>query len=366
MYPYIIVFFLLLWSDYISKKYVNFICFFIIFIFLGIRYEVGRDLLWFYPMAQEREIINFSLFDTLKNTDISVWKGKYYIFRYLGFEFLDKVLFKIVWFIGEPQLITLIYSYLGLIFIKQGLSKIKKEYVKYSWIFFFCFSEFFLLYCNLIRQSVAISITFYSYKFVEKREPIKFLICILLAVGFHTSAIFMLPLYLFNYIKKINKKFLIVIYILSFFGKEIVLEIMKLGWLPQKYIAYVSRFFPIGMKTYYLILVMGILLLIFLNQIDKEKRILVLIVFAGCCLNLLFKGTGYLMIRTRVYYLIFILYLIPDLLKITKKYFKTKYVYTFVCFLLLVLTLLNDKNGGEKRQYTPYKTFLSRSDKETR
>lgn len=364
MYPYIIVFFLLLISDKISRKYVNFICFFILFIFLGIRYEVGRDLLWFYPMAAEKELINFSLFDNLKNVDITVWKGNYYLYRYLGFEILDKTLFKIVWFLGEPQFITLIYSYLGLIFIKNGILKIEKKYIKYIWILFFCFSEFFFLYTNLIRQSVAISIIFYSYKFIEERKPIKFLICILLAMGFHTSAIFMLPLYFFNYIKRVNRKILILIYILCFFGKEIILTIMQLGWIPKKYIGYVLNSFSVGIKTYYLFFLLGVLLLIFINQIDREKRMLVLIVFTGCCLNLLFKGTGYLMIRTRVYYLIFILYLIPDLLKIIKKYFKTRYIYTLVCFLLLVLTLVNDKNGGEKRQYTPYKTFLARKDKE--
>ena len=51
---------------------------------------------------------------------------------------------------------------------------------------------------NIIRQSLAVAIVAYSYKYIFSRNFKNFLITILIATMFHTSAIFVLPFYLVN------------------------------------------------------------------------------------------------------------------------------------------------------------------------
>ena len=62
-------------------------------------------------------------------------------------------------------------------------------------VFLFVSMWFAFTSMNIIRQFVAVSIIFYGLRFVKKEEFKKFFICVILAVGFHTSALIMLPLY---------------------------------------------------------------------------------------------------------------------------------------------------------------------------
>lgn len=54
---------------------------------------------------------------------------------------------------------------------------------------------FFGFTLNLIRQSIAIAIILYAMKFVKERKLFPFLLCIIIASGFHTTSIAMVLLY---------------------------------------------------------------------------------------------------------------------------------------------------------------------------
>lgn len=359
MLPYIVIFIILLLIK--NNKNSNFYSFIIIFLFMGSRYGVGSDWELYYPIAKKIEFLDYSIFYPFFNKISPMQYGWGELYRYFNFEISNRILYKIVWFFKWPQLIIYLYSFLCLIFIKLGLENIKnKEYIKYSWILFFSFQEFFLLYLNLMRQAVAISIVFFSYKFIIKRNKYKFIACILIAMSFHTSAIFCVFLYLVNYLNSISKKTIILLYFLSFFVKDIILFILKSStFIPTKYIGYLQQTFSGGIKINYLLNFLGIFFIIFIVN-KKETRKLIFIILIGFYLNMIFKGTGYLVIRTRIYFLIFILYLVPLLCKNKLK----KYIFIVCCYILLNLSLINDIVSEYGRIYVPYKIFLKINNKE--
>lgn len=92
------------------------------------------------------------------------------------------------------------------------ITKALKNYTHYVvWGLFVYYS---LLYItvefSLIRQAIAASICFYSYKFIEERKLGKFLLLVIIASSFHRSAIIMLPLYFVLQIRFSNTVLIVV------------------------------------------------------------------------------------------------------------------------------------------------------------
>ena len=78
---------------------------------------------------------------------------------------------------------------------------------------------------NISRAYLAISFLLLSIKYIIDRNFIKFLIFVLIATLFHTSAIVFLIIYPFTYLKWTYKKFLIFIFMsisVSLFFNQII------------------------------------------------------------------------------------------------------------------------------------------------
>lgn len=67
----------------------------------------------------------------------------------------------------------------------------------------FCFLTFGLFFnsMNFIRQIIAACIILYAYKYIQKKDPVKFLVLIAFASCFHLSALIMIPFYFLLRIK---------------------------------------------------------------------------------------------------------------------------------------------------------------------
>ena len=82
-----------------------------------------------------------------------------------------------------------------------------------------------LNWMNTIRQSVAVCIFVYATTFIDKKQPLKYIIACLLAMQFHNSAIILLPLYFITYIPILkNKWFSIGIYLAALFINTLPIE----------------------------------------------------------------------------------------------------------------------------------------------
>ncbi len=55
---------------------------------------------------------------------------------------------------------------------------------------------FYQMSFNMVRHSVAMVVCLYSIKYIHEKRPLKFLMLVLLATGFHNSAIILIPAYI--------------------------------------------------------------------------------------------------------------------------------------------------------------------------
>ncbi|MGF6906982.1 EpsG family protein [Fusobacterium sp. PH5-44] len=360
----VIFLFLVIFPVLFKKKYRNFVCFFILFIFMSLRFNVGWDYRWYYPLGEKIEFLKYSIFIN-KSESLSIMNGQFdkYLWNYARLEFLNKILYNIVWYMKKPQLIIILYSFFSLFFLKKGLNNLnKKGTVVYAWIFFFCFPLFFFKYVSIMRQAVAVSIVFYSYKFIIGRSLKKFLFCIFIASLFHSSAKYMLVIYLFNYIN-LNQIILVIMFIFSFFSKSIILFLVERISLFNKYHLYMSGAHRGGgEKIYYIIILIGIFIILFWNKlvsIDFKNKKIIEIFFTGCCLYIGLNGVGHMGMRSSIYLLIFLLYLIPDIFKISKNKGKLlKISFGMVMLFLLNINLYLDKSNNGRTEFVPYRAFF--------
>lgn len=173
------------------------ISFFLIFIFLAIRYDFGNDYMSYY-----KGFISLNSYSSVNYFDPSIpfeagWIFLCRLFQPLGFFSLVIVL----------AFFNCIVYYL---FIKRYVP------VQYYWIavFFYVFTPgFMLIHASAMRQSVAIALFLISVRYIYKKDLARYLVCIGIAYLFHRSAIFLAPAYLlglFNW--KINKAWGIVLF----------------------------------------------------------------------------------------------------------------------------------------------------------
>lgn len=368
MNSYFIVFFIILFSAkyLVAKNSINKICFFILFIFSAIRFDIGSDFRWYYNLAVKNNYLEYNFFISAKEViekakilnEIDLW----FLWQYLRIEFFNKILYRIVWYLEFPQLIVIFYSFIILFFIKKGLED-KRIYNYNSWIFFYTFPLFYFQTLTIMRQWCAIAIIFYSYKYIENKKIFKFIICVIVASLFHETAIFLIIIYFLQYVI-IDKKIHLLIFLLSFFSLKIIKSVFLLN-LPviSKYKVYFLTSLGEGGKViYYLVILLylGILIISYLdNNFYIKNRLIITYVCIGCFIYISVIDLGHLGPRMSQFFLIFIIYIFDDIERSLKNKLKIAKKYLLICeFILLFLFLYADKCREDRSLYVPYKIFL--------
>lgn len=104
------------------------------------------------------------------------------------------------------------------------------KYSRIPWLSFYLFVTlgFWGSSFNILRQYIAMSILMFSIKYIKKRNLIKFLACLGLAVSFHTTAICYIVLYPLHNIKinKIHITLLSFIAIVTLFTSEYIIKLV--------------------------------------------------------------------------------------------------------------------------------------------
>lgn len=141
-------------------------------------------------------------------------------------------------FVSLCSLITLFFYYKGM----RYFSKSKSDFA-------LALSYFVITYCyfehfNIIRQGIAISIFFYSWKFVDKRKPVWYITFIVISSFFHSAAILLLPFYFFLRIKAIKPVYyaMVLVLIMVLIRFDIVNTIVISSLEMLKGFDFVSRY----------------------------------------------------------------------------------------------------------------------------
>lgn len=203
MAPYIVCFLLTCTTTFISSYYkkhgrrVEFWFFSLIAILLpcilaALRANtVGTDML-IYGERLFKTSQNHSFFDFVIDRD-KEWL--YYFLVYISSHVFKNIQFQ-YFFI---ELLSFAPIYLTLMRDKES-----NRYAWLGlWIYFFWLFPYSL---NLMRQSIAISIIFWAFKFVEQKCLIKYIICVLLASMFHVTALIGIIIYPLYFIVTYSKE----------------------------------------------------------------------------------------------------------------------------------------------------------------
>lgn len=120
-------------------------------------------------------------------------------------------------------------------------SKLKDPFVA---LFFYFLNLYIMCEFNGVRQGLAICFLFFAGEQIEKKNFIKFLFWIFIAVQFHTSSLLFFPMYFFCRIKMTKKKIfflLLVAVILSAFMYPVCQWSLNILPLPQGIQVYAKR-----------------------------------------------------------------------------------------------------------------------------
>lgn len=153
-------------------------------IIAGVRdYSIGTDVLLYGNYWFEKACSYSSMYHYLmKAQEYSVGIG-YASVNYLVSRFSSSP--HMFYFVYELLQVTVLYNAL-----KPYMEKISVSYAFLIYYFLFFNNSL-----NILRQTMAIIIVLYSYKFARKEEFIRFIIMIILAYSFHSSAIIGIVIY---------------------------------------------------------------------------------------------------------------------------------------------------------------------------
>ena len=167
----------------------------------------------------------------------------------LNIEFLYGLLiFIISRFTTNIHIFYFVVEFIILSFIYKTSYDNKNINKNYSIIYLLFLLLFYNKSLNIMRQAIAISIFVYSVKYVYKRNLLKYLFLILIATGFHTTAIVAIFVYpIINIIegkyKSLKKIFLLLLFVLLILNLKNVINIfiINLGILNKKYLDYFNN-----------------------------------------------------------------------------------------------------------------------------
>ena len=193
-----------------------------------------------------------------------------------------------------------------------------------------------IYYCrnyNFLRQSLALAIIFYSFRYLYSKNIIKYVICVVIAGLFHSSAYIAILFYIINYIMttKSKKTQIIFSYVVIFFSLFIVVYIVEtleilnnFNLLNERYYIYTIKYLK-NFTDFYLIETMFRVLFIVwyiismkkINEYDKFNKTLGLLIILDCIL-IQFKNTLQYSERISYYFGYAQILLLPQLTSVLK------------------------------------------------
>lgn len=304
---------------------------FIITIVSALRFDVGFD----YPSYYKTIVLDNFDFD---------------------FEILSGYVFSIGRNIGYPPLSFIIITVLISSFVFSTLCKYSAN-IFVAIMVYICF--FYLNSLNTIRQSLAISITFWGVRYIFQKSFFRYFLVCIFASLFHSSALLACVIYPFY--RFISTRYIPVILILIAIGYKTILEtFLTIGYydhVSNKLLTISEENMTEGGGMYIriamLLVIVCLYLLTWLKKVEVDRNLLSLCSI-GCIFPFLI-GT-HMGMRIAEYFLIYLCLVIPQVLCAYKSYFRALCVILFMCyFLLLIATGRNQKRAP----FLPYQTIFN-------
>ncbi|EEV49866.1 EpsG family protein [Enterococcus faecium] len=158
-----------------------------------------------------------------------------------------------------------LYSFFTLLFIGLALkSLIREDLMGISFFLYLCI--FYPASLNTMRQSLAVAIVFFSYKFILSKSFFQFFLWVIIAMQFHISSIVVLPVYwLINKEKKVNWSVFLTIFIIiivAIMNFQQIFYWISLIFNNERYISYADYTESMNSRLFFLNLVIFIFLIV--------------------------------------------------------------------------------------------------------
>lgn len=267
-------------------------------------------------------------------------------------------------FFGNINVLYFILEFITLIFIYQFCYDNRND-SKYTFSYFCFLILFFNKTLNMARQSISIAIFLYATKYLFDKKILKYCLFILLASGFHITALIGIPVYIgMLLLESRYKKIFIIItsgvlaFGLLFYKKIISFLVLSLGILDYKYLNYIASSNIYILKIEYIfILLMVLLFFLFIKKLSfnsKYKKYIIMFIIGFAFYNLGFFANY--VYRLSYYFTYLIIILIPHLQTIFKG--KDKFIFKLIMILLLFLYSYLYYDFYEYDQTIPYQSIL--------
>lgn len=196
------------------------IAFLLLLIFIAFRFGFGTD---YFNYQQMYDLIQTGI-NPLESNEILYFSLNKYLPSFDALIMLTSLFYIIVFFI---------FTY----------KNVASRYYFFAMFIFLINPYMFLLHQSSIRQTLAICFFVIAVYFGRKRQIIPYVLLVLIAFGFHSSAIFLLPIYFILTEKPVNIKRLTII--------SIVFSIFMFSNLFTIVIEYLLQFAPLNYSYYY-------------------------------------------------------------------------------------------------------------------
>ncbi|MGI6382026.1 MAG: EpsG family protein [Tissierellaceae bacterium] len=236
-----------------------------------------------------------------------------------------------------------------------------KNYSKDHWVsilFFVCFPLFFLNSFSVIRLFSALALTFYGFKYIERKEFKKYLLIVIIAGMLHKSAFAAIILYFVaHYIELKNSKLVAIYLALPIFSN--LFEKFILNYFPRYSIYFRETSLQEGTKAIYVFIVIAIVAILFRKKIiedDITASLYYNIFFAGLAIYLAFIKQGTLGHRFSLYGTIYSILLVPKIISIFRNNWDRILIKFIIYFLCIIMFLFTVYVGADT--YIPYQTIF--------
>ncbi len=320
--------------------------FLLLFIFSSLRFDVGYDYSMYYGLIDG----NIRWFTDQINR----------------IEYLPRQLILLSKEIHFYQLFFAVTSFLILYLFHRGIKNYSSD-KQTSLLLFFCFPFFFFLSLSVVRQFVAVALLFYAFKYIKERKIITYFIFVFLAFLFHKSAILALPIYFLYGDFIINRKFILLIFILSFVSSDFIAFLIKVS--SSRYSIYITQIGGEGGKLILTLMkIIGIFLLPIVynlkDRFDKDFNFFLVTFYLGIFFWSSLSKFGHAGMRSSLYFLSFFLLLVPKLKFKIKEYYIVKQVLFLFLIALYFGNLYVGSNHRIKDPNMPYQTYFFKSMKD--
>jgi hypothetical protein len=207
----------------------------------------------------------------------------------------------------------------------------------------------FVMMFSGIRQMLAVGIGFIAYEFTRRKKVLPFILAVLLAMNFHTSAfmlVFMYPLYY----SKITKKWLFAVVpilgVVFAFNKVIFSSLSFFMAQYTKYEGGISSTGAYSMLILFIIFAVFAYLIPEESQLDKETIGLRNFLLLSLVIQM-FAPLHNLAMRMNYYYILFIPVLLPKIISVPRTEYKqvTKFAEIVLCVFFTVIYLKDTYNS---------------------